>query len=101
GKVSLAKEMFEKFISSIKKDREKILMQNNDKNALLDTVHSMHGAARYCGVPRLRIQAQTTEALLNTSPNSNEQIELEIKILIEEIDNVINWSIEHEAIAFK
>jgi two-component system sensor histidine kinase BarA len=101
GKTSLAREMFEKFVFSIKKDREKLLAQKNDLSALLDTVHSMHGAARYCGVPRLRIQAQTTETLLNTSPHEKEQIDFEIKALIHEIDSVVNWSNEHQAAAFE
>lgn len=101
GKASLAKEMFEKLIISIKKDREKLLTQKSDLSALLDTVHSMHGAARYCGVPRLQLQAQTTEILLNNSPDKKEQIELEIEALIHEIDNVVNWSNKYQATAFE
>ncbi|MGV8377666.1 Hpt domain-containing protein, partial [Pseudomonas aeruginosa] len=37
---------------------------NDDRTALLERVHRLHGATRYCGVPQLRAACQTSETLL-------------------------------------
>ena len=38
--------------------------QSNDHNALIERVHRLHGATRYCGVPQLRAACQRSETLL-------------------------------------
>ena len=101
GKEWLAKEMFEKLIHSIKKDRKKILAEKDNYSQLLDTIHSLHGASRYCGAPELRNQAQAAEMILNSSPDCLEQVELEVDLLISEIDKVIKWSVENSFLGFQ
>lgn len=101
GKQPLARDMFEKLIYSIKKDRKNILSEKDNAEQLLEIVHSLHGASRYCGVPSLCNQAQTTEILLNTTPRCQEQIDLEVRLLIDEIDKVIDWSVNNDFLGFQ
>ncbi|MDR9752352.1 response regulator [Pseudomonas sp. SZMC_28357] len=66
GKADLAADMLAMLLASLEADREAIskALQANDQNALIERVHRLHGATRYCGVPQLRAACQRSETLL-------------------------------------
>ena len=66
GKADLAADMLAMLLASLEADREAIRLarQSNDHNALIERVHRLHGATRYCGVPQLRAACQRSETLL-------------------------------------
>ncbi len=66
GKADLAADMLSMLLASLEGDRETIRQarDNDDRNALIERVHRLHGATRYCGVPQLRTICQRTETLL-------------------------------------
>ena len=66
GKADLAAEMFGMLLDSLPDDRQ-IIQQaraNQAHDTLLERVHRLHGATRYCGVPQLRAACQHSETLL-------------------------------------
>jgi two-component system sensor histidine kinase BarA len=66
GKADLAADMLAMLLASLEADREAIRAARDahDQNALLERVHRLHGATRYCGVPQLRAACQRSETLL-------------------------------------
>ena len=66
GKTDLAADMLAMLLASLEADRTAISVarQANDNNALIERVHRLHGATRYCGVPQLRAACQRAETLL-------------------------------------
>ncbi|NWD92324.1 response regulator, partial [Pseudomonas sp. K5002] len=54
GKADLAADMLAMLLASLEADREAIRVARdaNDRNALIERVHRLHGATRYCGVPQ-------------------------------------------------
>lgn len=66
GKADLAADMLAMLLASLEADREAIraARENHDHNALIERVHRLHGATRYCGVPQLRAACQRSETLL-------------------------------------
>ena len=66
GKADLAADMLAMLLASLDTDREAIrsAREANDKFALIERVHRLHGATRYCGVPQLRAACQRSETLL-------------------------------------
>ncbi len=66
GKADLARDMLAMLLASLEADRIAIghAREANDSQALIDRIHRLHGATRYCGVPQLRMACQTSETLL-------------------------------------
>ncbi|MGE7956268.1 response regulator [Pseudomonas sp. NPDC089530] len=66
GKADLAADMLAMLLASLEADREAIRAARaaNDHTALIERVHRLHGATRYCGVPQLRAACQRSETLL-------------------------------------
>ena len=66
GKADLAADMLAMLLASLEADREAIrqAQESHDHNALIERVHRLHGATRYCGVPQLRAACQRSETLL-------------------------------------
>lgn len=66
GKADLAADMLAMLLASLEADREaiRVAREANDQNALIERVHRLHGATRYCGVPQLRAACQRSETLL-------------------------------------
>jgi two-component system sensor histidine kinase BarA len=66
GKADLAADMLAMLLASLDTDREAIrsAREAHDKLALIERVHRLHGATRYCGVPQLRAACQRSETLL-------------------------------------
>ena len=49
---------------------------DGDRNALIERIHRLHGATRYCGVPQLRGACQRAETLLKQNdPQSGAALE--------------------------
>ena len=66
GKADLAADMLAMLLASLETDRLAIRMARSagDDNAVIELVHRLHGATRYCGVAQLRAACLRTETLL-------------------------------------
>ncbi|WP_236238125.1 response regulator [Pseudomonas faucium] len=66
GKPDLAADMLAMLLASLDSDREAIraAREAEDRTALIEQVHRLNGASRYCGVPQLRAACQRSETLL-------------------------------------
>ncbi|KWR74452.1 ATP-binding protein [Pseudomonas citronellolis] len=66
GKADLAADMLAMLLASLAADRQAIRLarERNDRATLIERVHRLHGATRYCGVPQLRGACQRAETLL-------------------------------------
>ena len=55
NKADLAADMLAMLLASLEADRLAIThaREANDNHALIERVHRLHGATRYCGVPQL------------------------------------------------
>ncbi|WP_020406163.1 response regulator [Hahella ganghwensis] len=90
NKPDLAEELFSMLLESLPEDKASIQkayeLQEEDK--LLERVHRLHGASRYCGVPALRRKAGELETLIKKEqPHKSE-----LYALIDEIDRVQYWA---------
>lgn len=100
GKAPLAKDLFDKFIVLLQQDKTRIAEQQHNSSTLLDIVHSLHGAACYCGVPLLRVQLEKLEKLLHQLPQQHTQIAAEVDVLLTEIERVLCWAQQHAPLDF-
>jgi two-component system sensor histidine kinase BarA len=93
GKADLAADMLAMLLASLEADREAIRFarDTNDHNALIERVHRLHGATRYCGVPQLRAACQRSETLLK-------QQDPRAYSALEELDRAINRLASHARI---
>ncbi|KAF0865318.1 response regulator [Pseudomonas sp. LD120] len=84
GKADLAADMLAMLLASLEADREAIKAARaaNDHNALIERVHRLHGATRYCGVPQLRAACQRSETLLK-------QQDVKAYAALDELDHAI------------
>ncbi len=66
GKADLAADMLSMLIAGLPADKQAIRQarKDADRNELLERVHRLHGATRYCGVPQLRAACQRSETFL-------------------------------------
>jgi two-component system sensor histidine kinase BarA len=66
GKADLAEELFSMLVEQLRMDTQRIesLWSANQLKDLLECVHKLHGATRYCGVPELRAAANHLETAL-------------------------------------
>lgn len=69
GKTSLAKQQLVRLIDSLEEHERQMreAFQADDLNELLDWVHGLNGASRYCGAPELALLVETLETRLRTS----------------------------------
>lgn len=88
GRESLAHELLAMLLDSLPNDR--IYLQNarsqDDRAALLERIHRIHGATQYCGVPQLRSICKTCETLIK---NEVTQISLALDELDAAIERVL------------
>ncbi|MGE8188447.1 response regulator [Pseudomonas sp. NPDC086278] len=93
GKADLAADMLAMLLASLEADREaiRIAREANDQNALIERVHRLHGATRYCGVPQLRAACQRSETLLK-------QQDPKAPGALEDLDRAINRLAAHARI---
>jgi two-component system, NarL family, sensor histidine kinase BarA len=66
GKADLASDMLNMLLAGLPGDRQAIRQarESGERKALIERVHRLHGATRYCGVPQLRAACQRSETLL-------------------------------------
>jgi two-component system sensor histidine kinase BarA len=66
GKADLASDMLNMLLAGLPADRQAIRQarESGERGALIERVHRLHGATRYCGVPQLRAACQRSETLL-------------------------------------
>lgn len=66
GKADLAADMLAMLLASLEGDRQAIrnAREQGDRSAMIEHVHRLNGASRYCGVPQLRAACQRSETLL-------------------------------------
>ena len=66
GKADLAADMLRMLLDSLEADRVAIQVARvaGDREAMIERVHRLNGASRYCGVPQLRAACQRSETLL-------------------------------------
>lgn len=93
---SLAKDMLRMLMDSLPNDRELIshAFKEIDHETLYNSVHKLHGACCYCGVPRLALQCKITDRNLQNKTLSN--LAQEIDEIINAIDELIFWNKEHD-----
>ncbi|MGO1691395.1 MAG: ATP-binding protein [Marinobacter sp.] len=91
GKADLAEELFSMLLEQLSTDFSTIerFWDGDDLESLLECVHKLHGATRYCGVPELRSAAHRLETALKcSSPDT----ELQKNQLISAIERLQIWS---------
>ena len=91
GRAELADELLGLLLSSLDQSREAIelALKCQDDDALIEAVHRLHGASRYCGVPDL---AQTTEVLETQLKSGQQQLVAgSLEQLLYEIDRLQDW----------
>jgi two-component system sensor histidine kinase BarA len=76
-RAELARDMHGMLLDSLERDIPTItqLWQSGDSEALLEVVHKLHGATRYCGTPRLEHAAGSLEEALKTGTDAGQTSE--------------------------
>ncbi|MDK2777651.1 MAG: response regulator [Pseudomonadota bacterium] len=95
-KLDLAEDMFTMLLDSLHHDMQRILQawEEEDMELLLEKVHRVHGASRYCGVPCLRNTLEKFETALKSS-SSAELPEL-MRRLTEDAAALQHWAHEND-----
>lgn len=91
GKTDLALDMFTTLVNSLDKTLVEINQsrQQNDREALHDAVHKLHGGCCYCGVPSLKAITSSLDDQLQQRNEHN--LEANLNVLIERIQELQNW----------
>ncbi|HBS41519.1 MAG TPA: hypothetical protein DEA26_02475 [Oceanospirillales bacterium] len=91
GNLTLATEMFVKLTESLEGEQERIvsLWENESLDELLEAVHRLHGATRYCGVPALSNALEYFETRLKA--NTSDEFPQAMRRLVEELNNLRSW----------
>lgn len=91
GKTDLAEELFSMLLEQLSADLNQIdrFWNGRDLERLLECVHKLHGATRYCGVPELRAAANRLETALKCSAADTE---LQKNQLVSAIERLQIWS---------
>jgi two-component system sensor histidine kinase BarA len=89
-KEDLALELIEMLLKDLPENKQQIiqLYAKQSFDDLTDLIHKLHGAACYCGVPRLRSAAKNFEYAIKNK--QVEQYDLLYQIILIEIDAVIS-----------
>ncbi|MFY0992508.1 ATP-binding protein [Halomonas sp. C05BenzN] len=68
GRETLARELLARLAASLPESEAAIrdALEREDDEALLDAIHALNGACRYCGAPRLALLAETLETRLRS-----------------------------------
>jgi two-component system sensor histidine kinase BarA len=95
GKPDLAADMLNMLLAGLPTDRQAIRQarQAGERSALIERVHRLHGATRYCGVPQLRAACQRSETLLKQNdPAANQALD-ELDAAIERLASEASVSV--------
>ena len=68
GQAALARELLERLAAGLEESEAGLrrALAKGDDEALLDGIHALNGACRYCGAPRLGLIAESLETRLRT-----------------------------------
>jgi len=90
GKADLAEELLSMLLEHLEEDLTEIqrCLNAKDNAALLERVHRLHGATRYCGVPELRHCAERLETALK---REQDDIPVRISALLDAIHHLQRW----------
>jgi len=93
GKNDLAEELFSMLLEHLSSDNEAIQThyEDNDNKTLLERVHKLHGATRYCGVPELQSASEKMEIALKRKKSD---LQPYYEDLTEAIEQIQRWA-EH------
>ena len=96
GKASLAEEMLRMLLQDIPATREHLdkAFHSEDIEEMINAVHHLHGATRYCGVPRLALTTETLETQLKMRQMPAAQKTL--RTLYKELNKLESWQKEQE-----
>jgi two-component system sensor histidine kinase BarA len=91
GKADLAEELFSMLVEQIHADLDRVnrLWNDGDREELLECVHKLHGATRYCGVPELRGAANQLETALKCASPDTEYQKDQLLVAMERLQT---WS---------
>ena len=91
GSEELAQELLRELIGTLPQTRDdlQVALGKQDPDALLDIVHGLNGACRYCGAPELALMAETLETRLRSRGIAD--IEPLIDNLFAAIDRLLEW----------
>ncbi len=86
GREELAREMHRMLLDSLDEDAAIIREHSTDgdRSALLERVHRLHGATRYCGTPRLQQAARDLEVALKQDAGPSEY-RIRVRWLLDQI----------------
>ncbi|WP_417565885.1 ATP-binding protein [Marinobacter sp.] len=76
GKADLAEELFSMLLEQVHVDLPRVseFWEKQSMDELLECVHKLHGASRYCGVPEIRAAANRLETAIKCSaPDMDQQ----------------------------
>jgi len=91
GKADLAEELFSMLVAQLHTDTRRIdsLWSANHLKDLLECVHKLHGATRYCGVPELRAATSRFETALKQEA---QDMEYHKDRLVAAMERILMWS---------
>lgn len=91
GKPALAREMLDMLVKSIPDSRTALhdAFQSNNIEEMIHAVHHLHGATRYCGVPRLALTTETLETQLKM--NQLVAAQGTLQTLYQELEKLEAW----------
>ena len=101
GNEQLAKELFQMLLAELPEllGKLKTAIVANDRQAMWDHAHKIHGSTAYCGVPALRGVIAEMEILIKAGDNENienqlHRVDTEIQRLLAEGPAVLqmNWA---------
>lgn len=94
GKADLAADMLSMLLAGLPGDRQAIRQarDSGERNSLIERVHRLHGATRYCGVPQLRAACQRSETLLKQNDPAAQQA-------LDELDAAIDRLARHAQVS--
>lgn len=93
GKPELAADMLGMLLASLSSDRQVIRQarERKDRNTLLERIHRLHGATRYCGVPMLRVACLRAETAIKQgdpdAPAALDELDMAMAALAKATEN--------------
>lgn len=96
---SIAEELMTVFMDGLAEDQRLINQALGDKAALAAQVHRLHGAVRYCGVPRLQQVLEAMETALRQDDDA--LVEPLVNLLNAEVATLVAWYKGHPNIFAK
>ncbi|MCE8051401.1 response regulator [Halomonas daqingensis] len=96
GSESLAYELLDQLVASLPDtlDQLREALARGDSEALLDAVHALNGACRYCGAPELALVAETLETRLRSRGMS--EVSSLLEDLFRAIDRLSEWHAQRQ-----